>query len=106
MQRKVLGGTVHPKDFKLKDGNPQDDRGREIKPVAVDVDSVEFKVPEGAPDVPVGSEGVMQIASAPNTGPYKKDELLIYLIPKFKSRMTLKVTNEVGPAKYKVKRVG
>ncbi|KQW50000.1 MULTISPECIES: hypothetical protein [unclassified Roseateles] len=104
MQRKVLGGTVQPKDGKLKDGNPRDDRDREIKPLPLDVDSIEFKVPEGAPDTPVRSEGVMLTSSAPNTGPYKKDDLLTYLLPRFKVKWTLKVVDEVGPVKYKVKR--
>lgn len=103
MQRKVLGGHVQPKDGKLKEP-ARDDKGKEIKPAPTDVESVEFKVPEGAPDVTIGSEGVMLTAHAPNTGPYRKDDLLIYLIPKFKARMTLKVQSEVGPTKYKVKR--
>ena len=103
MQRKVLGGHVQPKDGKLKEP-AKDDKGKEIKPAPTDVDSIEFKVPEGAPDVTIGSEGVMLLSSTPNTGHYSKDDALLYVIPKFKTKMTLKVLSDVGPTKYKVKR--
>ncbi|RZJ06833.1 MAG: hypothetical protein EOP39_18020 [Rubrivivax sp.] len=104
MQRKVLGGSVQPKEGKLKE-QAKDDKGKEIKPSPTDVDSIEFKVPEGAPDVTIGSEGVMLLSNAPNTGHFTKDDVLLYVIPKFKTKMTLKVLSDVGPTKYKVKRI-